>query len=171
MRCEIIIGSKKAPVTLKPIADSNGTKFCVSTSKQKYSIEILAQNDTRTIVSIDNRVYSLKVLRGTSSDLTFAVNERIVEASTKKKVAGSENGFSGITMAQEVMRSNFPAKIVKILSKEGDRVNQGDTIMVVEAMKMEAQIKAPGNCVVKEIFVKEGEMVERGKALARLGPA
>ncbi len=68
------------------------------------------------------------------------------------------------------MKSNFPAKIVKIMAAKGDRLNQGDTIMVVEAMKMEAQIKVPSMCVVAEIFVREGEMVERGKTLARLGP-
>jgi len=41
--------------------------------------------------------------------------------------------------------------------------------MILEAMKMEAQIKVPNDCVVKEILVKEGQMVEKGKILARLG--
>ena len=43
-----------------------------------------------------------------------------------------------------------------------------DTIIVLEAMKMESQIKTPGDCTVSDVFVKEGTLVERGKVLAKL---
>ena len=55
--------------------------------------------------------------------------------------------------------SNFPAKVVKLEVKPGDFLRQGETLIVLEAMKMEAQIKAPKDCTVDSVFVKEGEMI------------
>ena len=44
----------------------------------------------------------------------------------------------------------------------------GETLLVLEAMKMETNLEAPSDCTVREVFVKEGEMVARGSKLARL---
>ena len=62
--------------------------------------------------------------------------------------------------------SPMPGKVIKILRKAGDEVKQGDGIIVVEAMKMENELKAPKAGKVKEIKVKEGEAVEAGARLA-----
>jgi biotin carboxyl carrier protein len=169
MRFEIVIASKVVALRIDPQTGSNGKKFSIKAQNKDYQIEILSENATGLIVSIENRVYSLKVFRRTQSQVVFAANGRIIEASTKKN-AVSQKPFSGIASIGEIVKSNFPAKIVKIMARPGEPLNQGDTIIVVEAMKMEAQIRVPGNCVVREIFVKEGEMVERGKTLARLEP-
>lgn len=62
--------------------------------------------------------------------------------------------------------SPMPGKVIKILKKEGDEVKEGDGIIVVEAMKMENELKAPKPGKIKEIKVKEGDAVEAGARLA-----
>ncbi|HEY1097560.1 MAG TPA: acetyl-CoA carboxylase biotin carboxyl carrier protein subunit [Myxococcota bacterium] len=62
--------------------------------------------------------------------------------------------------------SPMPGKVIKLLAKEGDEVKQGQGVVVVEAMKMENELKAPKAGVVKEIKVKEGDAVEAGARLA-----
>lgn len=62
--------------------------------------------------------------------------------------------------------SPMPGKVIKILKKEGDEVKEGEGIIVVEAMKMENELKTPKPGKVKEIKVKEGEAVEAGARLA-----
>ena len=59
----------------------------------------------------------------------------------------------------------MPGKIVKILVGEGDEVEQGQGLVVVEAMKMENEIKSPKAGVVKKVGVEEGETVESGALL------
>jgi len=62
--------------------------------------------------------------------------------------------------------SPMPGKVIKLLAKEGDEVKQGQGIVVIEAMKMENELRAPKAGKVKEIKVKEGDAVEAGARLA-----
>ena len=64
--------------------------------------------------------------------------------------------------------SPMPGKVVKINVKEGDEVNNGMIMMVVEAMKMENNIVAAGKAKVKRIFVEEGQMVDNKMQLIEL---
>jgi len=64
--------------------------------------------------------------------------------------------------------SPMPGKVVKINVKEGDEVNEGMIMMVVEAMKMENNIIASGKAKVKRILVTEGQMVDNKMQLLEL---
>jgi biotin carboxyl carrier protein len=62
----------------------------------------------------------------------------------------------------------MPGKVVRLLVKAGDSVKSGDGIIVVEAMKMENELKAPAPGTVKEIRVAEGKAVSAGEVLVVL---
>lgn len=62
----------------------------------------------------------------------------------------------------------MPGIILNVLVKEGDQVNAGDAILVLEAMKMENEIHAPRAGTVKKIHVKEGSEVRAGSELIEL---
>ena len=64
--------------------------------------------------------------------------------------------------------SPMPGKVVKINVKEGDEVNEGTVMIVVEAMKMENNITATAKAKVKKILVVENEMVDNKKQLIEL---
>ena len=63
------------------------------------------------------------------------------------------------------MSSGMPGKIVKIFVKPGDEVKAGDPLLIMEAMKMENEMRASADAKVKEVLVKEGETVESGAVL------
>ncbi len=60
----------------------------------------------------------------------------------------------------------MPGLIVKINKEEGDRVEAGEVVMVLEAMKMQNELQAKRAGVVKQINVKQGETVEMRQVLA-----
>jgi biotin carboxyl carrier protein len=62
--------------------------------------------------------------------------------------------------------SPMPGKVIKVLKKEGDEVKEGEGVVVVEAMKMENELRSPKAGKVKELKVKEGAAVEAGARLA-----
>ena len=64
----------------------------------------------------------------------------------------------------------MPGKVVKILVQENQPVEKGQTIAIVEAMKMENEIHAPIDGIVKKIFVKPGDQVNPDDALIRIEP-
>lgn len=61
--------------------------------------------------------------------------------------------------------SGMPGKIVKVFVKVGDELKEGDPILIMEAMKMENEMRAAGPVKIKEILVKPGENVESGQTL------
>jgi len=64
-----------------------------------------------------------------------------------------------------MLTSPMPGKVVKLLVRPGDAVQAGDGVIVVEAMKMENELKAPAAGTVKEVRVEEGKPVSGGDVL------
>ena len=64
-----------------------------------------------------------------------------------------------------IIDSPMPSKIIKINFNKGDKVNEGDIIMIIEAMKMENEMKAPYNGTITDIFTSVNDTVESGAKL------
>lgn len=64
----------------------------------------------------------------------------------------------------------MPGKVVKVVSQEGTRVEAGDVLVVLEAMKMEHSVRSAEVGIVKQMLVSEGEQVEADAVLAVVGP-
>jgi pyruvate carboxylase subunit B len=62
----------------------------------------------------------------------------------------------------------MPGTVVKIRTKKGDKVKVGDTVLIVEAMKMENEIHTPIDGTVMNIFVIEGDMVNPDEVLVQI---
>jgi biotin carboxyl carrier protein len=76
--------------------------------------------------------------------------------------AGSA-GFS--VEGKQVINAPMPGKVVKVLVKQGDEVKEGQGLVVVEAMKMENELKSPKAGKVVELLAKEGTTVENNAKL------
>jgi len=63
------------------------------------------------------------------------------------------------------VRAPMPGLIIELKVRDGDEVKTGDTLLILEAMKMENIIKAPGDARVKSVKVKMGEGVEKNQVL------
>lgn len=72
------------------------------------------------------------------------------------KPSGLSSGAAGELFSQ------MPGKVVKLMVSEGDEVEPGQTLLILEAMKMENEIKCGTSGVVKHIHVKEGQALDAG---------
>ena len=64
----------------------------------------------------------------------------------------------------------MPGKILKVLVREGQVVDTGDTLLILEAMKMETRIDSEAPAVVSRVLVQEGQTVDAGNVLIELAP-
>ena len=69
------------------------------------------------------------------------------------------------------VRAELVGNLWKIVSEVGQHVEEDDTLMILESMKMEIPITSPTAGVVKEILVKEGDVVQEGQVVAVVEPA
>ncbi|MFB0998720.1 MAG: biotin/lipoyl-binding protein, partial [Colwellia sp.] len=67
------------------------------------------------------------------------------------------------------LNSPLTGNIFKVLVKNGDVVNSGDVVIIMEAMKMETEIRASISGVVSNISTKEGDVVQTGQSLLFIG--
>ena len=106
---------------------------------------------------IDDEKYSLLV-RGKKFD-TIARTE-LKERATKlvEDAKATSNHHLDI-------KAPMPGLVLKIKKNAGDEIDSGDSLLILEAMKMENDLKAPSSGKIKEIYVSEGSAVEKGDKL------
>jgi len=106
---------------------------------------------------------------GNAPDLTVTVDNKSVPLklqSARAKVAG--RAAAAPKSGPSAVQSPMPGKVVKVLVAVGDEVKAGQGVVVVEAMKMENELKSPKDGKVKAVSAKEGQAVEAGQSLVTL---
>ncbi len=86
----------------------------------------------------------------------------------ERQAARMEAGNAGPSRGADgrlVVEAPMPGKVVKSLVKEGQEIRAGQGVIVVEAMKMENELRSPVDGTVKEVLVKEGQNVDAGEDL------
>ena len=112
---------------------------------------------------INDRSYQVVVdgCRVTVNGKTFDVDQ--------EEVRTTEQSASSASSTQQVeVNASMPGVVLKVPTKVGDRVNQGDTVIVLEAMKMEVNATASVSGIVETIDVKQGDHVANGQRLATI---
>ncbi len=71
---------------------------------------------------------------------------------------------------EEILRAPMPAQVRALQTAMGDRLEKGQTLMILEAMKMEIRIQAPRTGRVVRLLVNEGQTVDRNQVLAEMRP-
>jgi biotin carboxyl carrier protein len=95
-------------------------------------------------------------LRGHSESLEVLDESRMRLRSSKTKA---------VAAGPQAVSTPMPGKVVRVLVKAGDEVKEGQGLVVVEAMKMENELKSPKDGRVSEVLVREGQTVEGGGRL------
>ncbi|MFQ5860247.1 MAG: biotin/lipoyl-containing protein [Dehalococcoidia bacterium] len=70
--------------------------------------------------------------------------------------------------SEKLLRAPMPAKVVSVAVKPGDQVSPGDTLCVLDAMKMEQAMRAPQAGTVKAVPIQAGQQVNHGDTLVEL---
>ncbi len=127
---------------------------------RRVEVDVLAVGKALSI-RIDGHMIDLTT-EGTPPDIgAIASGHRSyvrVESERQRAAAAASKGDRGASA--KLLKSPMPGRIVKVFVAAGAAVEQGDPLVVVEAMKMENELRAKGPGVVAEVFVKTGDTVE-----------
>ena len=117
--------------------------YIVDDGRRRWNVAVADAGDVRW-VSVDGQVASVEIEAGGTGR-------------PRKK-----------TPAGDAMMAPMPATVVKVLVRSGQAVREGETVLVLEAMKMELPIRAPREGVVSAVHCEPGELVQPGVALVDL---
>lgn len=139
-------------------------------------IEVSWRRDRDGIwIEVEGRVYGFDIrqFKGDDDLASFDLERRGAEEAYRGlrfRSAGEANLSSGAGASKKGVRikAQMPGKILRLIAKAGDSVAKDQPILVMEAMKMENEIRAPGAGRIKELRVSEGDVVETGQELVTL---
>ena len=114
-------------------------------------------------VTLNNRTYEVEVEAGQA--MLVDEYEAYAPAPVAAAPAAASVSAAPALAAGEVVKSPMPGNILKINVTVGQKVNEGETLLVLEAMKMENEIAAPKAGTVAQIIVSKGAVVETGAPL------
>jgi biotin carboxyl carrier protein len=134
-----------------------GAHMQVSAGGVLYRVQLppTGERDSGMALTVDYRPFTLEY----SGPLGARAAQRARPTPTGTTAATTRAGVKGGVAAQ------IAGRILSIKVKPGDAVSQGDVLLILEAMKMENEVKAPADGTVKEILVAEGARVADGETM------
>ncbi|MEM1692834.1 MAG: DUF2118 domain-containing protein [Ignisphaera sp.] len=142
----------------------------IELNNKRYDVEIFEEQKDTLRIKIGSKEYIVHVVENNNNNTTQLLS-RNTHNKVNEHVSTIQKSIEiGSSLLEEnVIFSEIPGRILKIFVSEGDRVSMGDTIAVVESMKMEIEIKSPRSGIVKKILVKDGSYVNVGQPIILLG--
>lgn len=167
MQFESLIGEQTFEVTI------NDDLTEASVNGRNIPLEIVQHTRERMLLRSGTKLYSIDNISIEGQSVSFSLNGRFVETTVKdeqelllEKLGFSTNaaGSAGILLAP------MPGKILELMVAEGDDVEEGDPVIILEAMKMENELKSPASGTVVKVDIQANDNVEKNQSLLEIEP-
>jgi propionyl-CoA carboxylase alpha chain len=143
-RCRVQIGQREFEVQALPVSP-----HCLSLRIDGRTVTVyIAGQEAKSYLSVAGRQFVLEELRGLSSE------------------PGRPQGRA--SAADNALASPMPGQVVKVLVCQGDVVDANQTVAIVEAMKMENELRASCRARVKKVSASAGDLVDAGQVIVEL---
>lgn len=159
------LADEKHEIKLK----QTGENVSAEIDGRAYELEVHTVEPNVYLIKHENRIYEIFVAPNANRDAPFLVNTgkndfeiALADPKRMRHAAGANEAAGG---AAEI-KTAMPGKVVRVLVEAGADIQKGDGVLIVEAMKMQNEMKAPKDGTVKEIRVAEGATVNAGDVLA-----
>jgi biotin carboxyl carrier protein len=135
-------------------------KFKFTIRGNEYEVHINSFEDNVAEIDVNGSIYQVEM----KEEVKTSKTPKLVRPNPVQTKEAKPKPVTGLSKVE----APLPGTMFKVNIKEGDTVKKGDTILVLEAMKMENNILAEINGVVKKLHVSEGDAVLQGDVLVEI---
>jgi acetyl/propionyl-CoA carboxylase alpha subunit len=160
-------------VSVKRLPELNGCQqleIMIRNGKEErsYQVELLGRQKGRWTLRLDHAIWDFVISRAEGRSLVDWRNQLFpIEISDYQRQGLRRGGTQGID-GEVVLKAQMPGKIIRVLRKAGERVEEGEGVVVVEAMKMQNEITAPRQGEILSCDLEEGSSVSAGDVLFKM---
>ena len=144
-----------------------GGEYLLSVNGQPCQVRVLSFEESTLALIVNGRPLRIHVVA--DGKRTFAAlwgeTYEFTEAEGRNERARTQE----LGRLSPEIRSPMPGKILEVCVAEGERVDIGQPLLLLEAMKMENVIESNGTALVEKVHVQSGDMVDQGQLLIELG--
>jgi biotin carboxyl carrier protein len=147
----------------------DGARVLAQVDGRSYQIEARVSKQGFHLLMLGGRVYECRVAadagRREIREVQIGSREFAVKLIDPKRLRGGQSAGAQADGAAQIV-APMPGKVVRVLVEQGAQVEAGDGIIVVEAMKMQNELKSPRNGTVTTLHAQAGATVNAGEVLA-----
>ncbi|MBP1766942.1 MAG: biotin/lipoic acid binding domain protein [Candidatus Aminicenantes bacterium] len=150
---------KEVKVNVEPAGD-NLIRISVGGTTYDVSVEFIGREEV--LLNVDGRIFNV-IVHSNSLSHTVFVNGRLfrVEKRSALNTLREEKG----RQKKKDVRITMPGRVVQVMSNPGDTVEEGQPVLVLEAMKMQNEIKSPQAGELVRVNFRAGDYAEAGSVL------
>lgn len=136
-------------------------------------LDLLKRSETKFHIINNNKSFTVDLEKSDFYHreylITINANSYQVKISNETDQLIKEMGFTiGASIIANSIKAPMPGIILSLNVKENQEVKEGETLLILEAMKMENAISAPKDGIIKSIIAKSGETVDKGELLIEM---
>lgn len=156
--------------TLKTELDFNNTKVSGTLNGKAVEADILNVGNREYHLLLNNKSYNILLVK-----VDYAEKKLIVKVNGKKYTLDVKDKYDELLhnlgldniAAKKIndIKAPMPGMVLNILVGEGQQVKKGDSLLVLEAMKMENILKSPTDGTIKKVVAQKGTAVEKNQLL------
>ncbi len=171
MELIVRIGERRERVLVDSADDGSGPTLVVTLGERRVSVDRRVITPTSSSLLIGGDQFEVSVRATGESSYRVASGGSEAEVEVLDPLADLARAAHSALEREgaQVVRAYMPGRVVALLVEEGQEVEAGQGLLVLEAMKMENEIQAEYAGTVHRIMVEAGEPVEGGQALCELG--
>jgi biotin carboxyl carrier protein len=146
------------------VEDRNG-RLLVRLGQRSYDVEVIRPEAGVYLLMVGDQVFEARAWTEQSDVIRVSLRGQIYDArivDRKHRRAAAEHQLEG----QARLTAPMPGKVVRLLLRQGDQVAAGQGVVVVEAMKMQNEVRSPKAGRVIELRVAQGDTVNANQLLA-----
>lgn len=144
-------------------------KFKFTIHGNKYDVNIVNVEDNIAEIEVNGAVYQVEVDKVIAQSKTPKLVRSVAVPTTESRKTEQRTSAPSSPKGTGFIKSPLPGVILDVYIKEGDVVKIGTKLLMLEAMKMENNINADKDGVVKSIKIKTGDSVLEGDTLIEIG--
>lgn len=151
--------------------EKSGDNFDITVDGKKHIGSVTSLTSERLILIYDNSPNEIEIRRNIngsgSTTSVFLDNHEFLGEAKEYRLAEMQKrmGIKSENQMGKILKSSMPGMVLEVKVSEGDKVTQGQPLLILEAMKMENVIKATGEGTIKKIFIESGKSVEKSDKL------
>jgi biotin carboxyl carrier protein len=143
-----------------------GESLTVSLDGQVVEADCVEINSNTFSILLAGQSYEVRIVPSADGTLRLHAGQQefTAEVSDPRAWRGRRHGAIAVEGSQQVL-APMPGKVIRVLAKSGDAVEASQGLLVIEAMKMQNEIRSPKSGIVERLHVKEGQAVNAGEVL------
>jgi biotin carboxyl carrier protein len=164
MEFEFVLEDKIYKVNL----EKKGDKYFVDLGNKKKELYCQVISPTCLSMEIDGHIQTIYMAEGENKKYIFFQGEQFILQEKDTTRAKRKVEEAGLSEGKQMVCAPMPGRILKILVSEGEKVKKKQSLVIVEAMKMEHEIKSALDGVVKKVNFQENQMVDTEEPIMEL---